>query len=46
MEIMVIPDLMNEVFLPQGRYSENFVLISQLEAVENGEIKKGVIGGC
>ena len=28
MEDMVVPDVMNYVFLPQGRYTENFVLIS------------------
>ena len=31
MENMVIPDVMNDVFLPLGRYPENFLLISQLE---------------
>ena len=31
MEDMVIPDVMNEVFLPQGRYPENFVLISRIK---------------
>ena len=36
MEDMVIPDIMNDVFLPQGRYPENFVLISQLEGQEGG----------
>ena len=30
-EDRVIPDVMNDVFLPQGRYPENVVLISQLE---------------
>ena len=33
---MVIPDIMNDVFVPQGRYPENFVLISQLEEVQEG----------
>ena len=28
MEDRVIPDVMNDVFLPLGRYPENFVLIS------------------
>ena len=28
MEDRVIPDDMNDVFLPQGRYPENFMLIS------------------
>ena len=31
MEDMVIPDVMSDVFLPLGRYPENFVLISQLK---------------
>ena len=38
---MVIPDIMNDVFLPQGRYPENFVLISQLEVCQEGGVKKG-----
>ena len=38
---MVIPDIMNDVFLPQGRYHENMVLISQLEVVRKGRVKKG-----
>ena len=38
---MVIPDVMNDVFLPQGRYPENFVLISQLEVCQEGGVKKG-----
>ena len=42
MEDMVVPDIMNDVFLPQGRYHENFVLISQLEGDQEGRIKKGV----
>ena len=41
MEDMVIPDVMNDVFLPQGRYPENFVLISQLEVCQEGGVKKG-----
>ena len=28
MEDRVIPDVMNDVFLPQGRYHEDFALIS------------------
>ena len=35
-EDMVIPDIMNDIFLPQGRYPENFVLISQLEEGQEG----------
>ena len=34
MEDMVIPDIMNYVFLPKERYLENFVLISQLEVCQ------------
>ena len=46
MEDMVVPDVMNYVFLPQGRYPENFVLISQLEVCqEGGESRRGVLGG-
>ena len=41
MDDRVIPDVMNDVLLPQGRYSENFVLISQLELCQEG----GVLGG-
>ena len=41
MEDMVIPDIMNDVFLPQGRYPENFVLISQLEVCQNGGSRRG-----
>ena len=33
---MVIPDIMNDVFLPQGRYPETFVFISQLEVCQEG----------
>ena len=36
-----IPDVMNNVFLPQGRYPEIFVLISQLELCHEGRVKKG-----
>ena len=42
MEDLVIPDIMNDVFLPLGRYPENFVLISQLEEGQEGGVKKGV----
>ena len=41
MEDRVIPDVMNDVFLPQGRYPENFVLISQLKVCQEGRVKKG-----
>ena len=36
MEDMVIPDIMNDVFLPQGRYPENLALISQLGVFQEG----------
>ena len=42
MEDLVIPDIMNDDFLPQGRYPENFALISLLEVCqEGGGVKKG-----
>ena len=42
MEDRVIPDDMKDVFLPQGRYPENFMLTSQLEVwQEGGGVKKG-----
>ena len=44
---MVVPDVMNDVFLPKGRYPENFVLISQSEVCQEGWFKKGGgLGGC
>jgi hypothetical protein len=36
MEDMVVTDVMNDVFLPEGRYPENFVLTSQLEVCQEG----------
>ena len=45
MEDMVIPDIMNDVFLPQGRYPENVVLISQLEVCQEEGSRRGVFGG-
>ena len=36
MEERVIPDVMNHVFLPQGRYPEKFVWIFQLEVGQEG----------
>ena len=41
MEDMVIRDVMNDVLLPQGRYSEIFVLTSQLEACQKGGGQEG-----
>ena len=40
MEDRVISDVMKDVLLPQGRYPENFVLISQLEVCQEGGVKK------
>merc|ERR1711951_233189 len=45
MEDRVILDVMNEFFLPQGRYPENFLLISQLEVCQEGGSRRGVLGG-
>ena len=36
-----IPDVMNDVLLPQGRYPPNFVFVSQFEVCQEGEVKKG-----
>ena len=42
MEDRVIPDVMNNVFLPQGRYPESFMPLSLLEVCqEGGGVKKG-----
>ena len=41
MEVGVIPDVMNDVLSPQGRYPENFLLISLLEVCQEGRVKKG-----
>ena len=43
---MGIPDVMSDVFLPQGQYPETFVLISQLELCqEGGGSRRGYLGG-
>ena len=34
-------DIMNDVYLPQGRYPENFVLIFLLEVCKEGGVNKG-----
>ena len=44
MEDMVVPDVMNDVFLTQGQYPENFVLISQLEVLQEGGYLEDVEG--
>ena len=41
MEDMVIPDVMNDVFLPQGSYLEIVMLISLLEVCQEQGVKKG-----
>ena len=41
MEDLVIPDVMNDVFILLERDPENFVLISQLEVCHEGGVKKG-----
>ena len=41
MEDLVIPDIINDVFYLQGRYPENFVLISQLEDGQEGGGQEG-----
>ena len=41
MEDLVIPDIMNDVFLPLGRYPKNFVMISLLEVCQEGGVKMG-----
>ena len=40
MEDLVIPDVMNDVFLPQGRYREHFVPISLMEVCRERGVKK------
>ena len=41
-----LPDAVDDVLLPEGRYPENFVLISQLEVCqEGGGSRRGVLGG-
>ena len=41
MDDRVIPDVMNDVLLPQGRYPENFMLIFQLDMCQERGVKKG-----
>ena len=41
MEDIVVPNVMNDVILPQGRYPENYVLIYQLEVCQEWGVKKG-----
>ena len=44
MDDRVIVDIMNDVLLPQGRYSEKFVLISQLEVCQEGGYLEDIEG--
>ena len=41
MEDRDIPDVMNDVFLPQGRYPESFVILSLLEVHQDWEALYG-----
>ena len=41
MEDWVIPEVMNDVLLTQGRYPENFMLISQFEVCPEGGGQEG-----
>ena len=46
MDNRIVPDVMNDVLLSQGRYPENFMLIIQLELCqEGGGSRRGVLGG-
>ena len=45
MEDMVVPDVMNGVVLPQGRYPENVMLISLWEVCQEEGVKKEVLVG-
>ena len=44
MEDVIIPEVINHVFLPQGRYPENFVLISQVEVFHEGGYLEDIEG--
>ena len=44
MEDMVVPDVMNGVFLARGRYPENFVLICQYEVCQEGGYLEDIEG--
>ena len=43
MDDRVIPDVMNDVLLPQGRYPENFMLISQWKVCQEGGSRRGYL---
>ena len=40
----VIPDVMNDFCLPQGRYPENFMMIYQLEVCQEGGYLEDIEG--
>ena len=41
----IIVDIMNNVLLPQGKYPEQFIMISQLEVCQEGRARRWVLGG-
>ena len=43
MDDRVIPDVISDVLLPQGRYPENILLISQLEMCQEGGTRRGYL---
>ena len=43
MDDIVVPDIMNDVLLPQGIYPENFVWISQLKVSGRGVQEGGYL---
>ena len=45
MDDRVTPDFKKDIFLPYWRYPEIFVLICQREVCQEGEVRKGVLGG-
>ena len=44
MDDSVIHDVMNDFLLPQGRYPENFMMISQLEVYQEGGYLEDIEG--
>ena len=44
MDDRVIPDVMSNVLLPQGRYAENFMLMSQWEVCQEGVYLEDIEG--
>ena len=41
MEDMIVPDVLNDVFVPQGSYPEKIVLIAQSEVCQEGGGQEG-----